>query len=43
VNGVAVMNATDTDLSGGLVGLIAGTFEESGVDILFDNFIVTKP
>ncbi|MBS1248965.1 MAG: hypothetical protein MAG431_00536 [Chloroflexi bacterium] len=32
----------DTFIAGGDVGLIAGAFDESGVDILFDNFVVRK-
>lgn len=43
VNGEEVANATDSDFTSGDIGLIAGTFEEPGVDIKFDNFIVTKP
>lgn len=43
VNGVQVDSVTDTTLTGGDVGLIAGSYEEGGVDILFDNFVVTRP
>lgn len=43
VNGQKVANATDTSLAKGDVGLIAGTYKEPGTDILFDNFVVTKP
>ncbi len=43
VNDTKVATATDGDFTGGDVGLIAGTFSEPGVDIHFDNFIVTKP
>jgi hypothetical protein len=44
VNGNLVASATDsTFTSGGDVGLIAGSFSDSGVDIQFDNLIVTKP
>ncbi|KAF0106185.1 MAG: Uncharacterized protein FD146_2774 [Anaerolineaceae bacterium] len=43
-NGTLVAQATDsTFTSGGDVGLMAGTFDAGGVDILFDNFVVTKP
>jgi hypothetical protein len=43
VNGQKVATATDTSLTTGDVGLIAGTYNEPGTDILFDNFVVTKP
>jgi hypothetical protein len=43
VNGQQVMSVVDTSYSGGDVGLIAGTFDEGGVDILFDDFVVTRP
>ena len=43
VNGEQVLTAQDSSLTGGDVGLIAGTFDEAGVDISFDNFVVTKP
>jgi hypothetical protein len=43
VNGEQVLTATDTDLTGGDVGLMAGTFDTAGADILFDNFVVSKP
>jgi len=33
----------DTEFSSGDVGLIAGTFDSSGVDIHFDNFMVSRP
>ncbi len=43
VNGVQVDRVTDSTLTDGDVGLIAGSYEESGVDVLFDNFVVTRP
>jgi hypothetical protein len=43
INGTQVHSVTDTDHTSGDVGLMAGTFEESGTDILFDNFVVRKP
>jgi hypothetical protein len=43
VNGQQVLSATDATHTGGDVGLIAGTFDEVGTDVLFDNFLVTKP
>jgi hypothetical protein len=35
--------AQDSQLGSGDVGMIAGSFEQGGVDIAFDNFVVTKP
>jgi hypothetical protein len=43
VNGQILADVKDSDLSDGDIGLIASTFDESGVDILFDNFVVTRP
>lgn len=43
VNATKLAEVTDTDFSGGKVGLIAGSFNAPGVAILFDNFLVLKP
>jgi hypothetical protein len=43
VNGKLVAQAQDADLAEGDVGLLAGTFNEPGVDVLFDNFLVSQP
>lgn len=44
VNGQLVASVTDTSLpESGDVGLMAGTFNEGGTDILFDNFVVMRP
>ncbi len=43
VNGQVLAITDDADLSGGDAGFIAGAFDESGVDIAFDNFVVYKP
>jgi hypothetical protein len=43
VNGQKLSEVEDADFSAGDVGLIAGTFETPGTDILFDNFKVLKP
>jgi len=43
VNGELVAQAQDTDLSEGDVGLLVGTFGEPGVDIIFDNYLVSQP
>jgi hypothetical protein len=43
-NGNLVASTTDTSFtSGGDVGLMAGTFDVGGVDVYFDNFVVTAP
>ncbi len=43
INGTKVASATDSTLKSGDVGLIAGTYSTPGTDILFDNFVVSKP
>lgn len=43
VNGTQLLSVQDSSLTSGDVGLIAGTFDEPGADILFDNFVVRKP
>jgi hypothetical protein len=43
INGSQVDQQTDTDYTSGNVGLIAGTYDEAGTDILFDNFYVYQP
>ena len=43
VNGVQVDEQTDSDYTIGNVGLLAGTFDTAGTDILFDNFFVYQP
>jgi hypothetical protein len=42
-NGTLLANVTDSDLTTGDIGLIAGTYEEPGTDILFDNLLVVDP
>jgi hypothetical protein len=42
VNGQAAVQASDSDFTSGEVGLITGSYDEPGVDILFDNFSVHK-
>ena len=42
-NGHQLISVTDTSLRAGDVGLIAGTFDQGGVDIYFDNFVVYVP
>jgi len=43
VNGVQIAQTQDSTLTSGDVGVIAGTFATSGVDIIFDNFVVLQP
>ena len=43
INFTEVASATDTDFRNGDVGVLAGSFAESGVDVLFDNFVVLQP
>lgn len=43
VNGHHLAEVEDADFPRGDVGLIAGTFETPGADLLFDNFKVIKP
>ena len=43
VNGFLVAQAIDTTLNNGEVGVIAGTFNEANVDMVFDEFIVLQP
>ncbi len=43
VNGQQIDQRTDSSYKDGNVGLIAGTYTETGVDISFDNFFVYKP
>ena len=43
VNGTPVAKAQDSDLTEGDIGLLAGTFEQPGVDVIFDNFVVLQP
>jgi len=43
VNGQAIAITNDADFSGGDAGLITGAFDETGVEVSFDNFMVIKP
>jgi hypothetical protein len=43
VNGELLAETTDPDLASGDAGLLAGSFEHPGTDILFDNFVVREP
>lgn len=43
INGFPVASAKDTTLKSGDIGLLAGTFAQTGVDVVFDNFVALKP
>ncbi|MBI5352236.1 MAG: hypothetical protein HZB50_06320 [Chloroflexi bacterium] len=43
INGFPVATAQDATLKSGDIGLLAGTFSQLGVDVVFDNFVVLKP
>jgi hypothetical protein len=43
VNGSQLADVHDPTLHHGDVGLLAGTFGQPGVDIVFDNFVVMQP
>jgi hypothetical protein len=42
-NGQQLAEVTDSTFTTGDVGIIAGTFDTAGTDILFDNFVVRAP
>jgi hypothetical protein len=43
INGTQIAQVQDSSFTSGDVGLIAGTFDTPGTDILFDNYLVRKP
>lgn len=43
VNGQVVAQAQDAGFAAGEVGVIAGTNATPGVDVFFDNFVISKP
>ncbi|MBM3124065.1 MAG: hypothetical protein FJZ87_03215 [Chloroflexi bacterium] len=43
INGFLLAEVQDNRLSSGEVGLLAGTFTQPGVDLIFDNFVVLQP
>ncbi len=43
VNGFQLAEVHDATLIHGDVGLLAGTFSQPGVDIVYDNFLVVQP
>ncbi len=42
-NDILLAFVEDADFMEGDVGLLAGTFDEGGLDLLFDNFVVRHP
>jgi hypothetical protein len=43
INGFPAAQVNDPELKSGEVGLLAGAFEQGGVDVIFDKFIVMQP
>ncbi len=43
VNGVSVARVRAAEWPSGDVGLIAGTYDEAGTEIRFDNFSIIQP
>lgn len=43
VNDIMVTSVKDNDFSSGDVGILAGSFDQPGSDVYFDNFVVFKP
>jgi len=43
VNGVMLASVQDTNLADGNAGLLAGAFKDAGVDVRFDNLLITRP
>lgn len=43
VNGVAVAFGQDADYPRGDIGLLAGSFDDPGVDVIFDDLVIYKP
>ena len=43
VNGALMAEVQDDTLESGNVGLLASTFQEAGLEVLFDNFIIASP
>jgi hypothetical protein len=43
VNGSLLAEVTDASYQSGDVGLLVGSYDQPGVDVIFDNFVVTHP
>jgi hypothetical protein len=43
VNGAELAEVQDDTLASGDVGLLAGTFDQPGTELLFDDFVVKRP
>lgn len=42
-NGTQLIQVQDSSLTSGDVGVYAGSFDVGGVDVVFDNFLITQP
>ncbi len=43
INYNLIAGAKDTDLANGDIGMLAGSFTQPGVDVLFDHFVAMQP
>ena len=43
VNNVLLDEVTDTDFTAGLTGVIVGARDDQGFEVVFTNFVITKP
>lgn len=43
INYKLIAGAKDSDLASGGIGLLAGSFTQPGVDVLFDHFVTMQP
>jgi hypothetical protein len=43
VNGFQLASVQDSTLTAGDIGLLAGTFDQPAVDVIFDNLVAVKP
>ncbi|MCJ7529550.1 MAG: hypothetical protein MUO64_00790 [Anaerolineales bacterium] len=43
VNGQMLTSVEDPDLGAGDVGLLAGIFDDTSLDVRFDNLVVSSP
>ncbi len=43
INGFETASVQDSTLKSGDIGLLVGTFNQPGVDVIFDNFVAMKP
>ena len=43
VNGTELYSVEDSDFSSGSIGLIAGSYEDVPITVIYDNFVLTRP